>query len=277
MSTELDTLGGVSQGELEALRKAQQEDMVDDTSFTTPILKVCQSLTDEVKSGDAEEGEFFNTLTGESYGNIVEFVVAYYQPGRAMSVKGGGYFTSVAEDLIPERWAPAVGPEFVGTRFDEHPDAEEQFKKRVNAGEHKWESGPKISTTYNYTGLVIPSSEFLEEDEDPEPLPVRLTFKRIDKDAHRKIKTLKEATSLRNKDFWSVVFQFSTEVKPYGSYTPYVVKVKKSRASTQEEQAQALHLALAVRAGRTQANEEASIESRASSASDDEPSDGLPV
>jgi hypothetical protein len=262
-STDLDTLG-VSSAELEALRQQQQEDMENELLFQTPILKLCQSLTNEVQSGDAEEGEFFNTLTGESYGNQVDFIVAYYQRGRAMSLKDGRYFVSIAEDLIPESWADAVGEEFVGTRFDEHPDAEEQYRARVQRKEHEWGSGPPISTTFNYTGLVIPSADAVGEEnqEDVEPLPVRLTFARITKDAHTKIQSLKKATSLRNKDFWAVVFTLTTEVKSYGRFNPYIVKVKKGRDTTPDEQQQALQLALAVAGGRVQSNEEASAEDR---------------
>lgn len=272
-STELDTLG-VSSAELDALRQQQQEDMEGELLFQTPILKLCQSLTNEVQSGEAEEGEFFNTLTGESYGTQVDFIVAYYQRGRAMSLKDGRYFVSIGEDLIPESWADAVGQEFVGTRFDEHPDAEEQYRARVQRKEHEWNSGPAISTTYNYTGLVIPSADAVGEEnqEDVEPLPVRLTFARITKDAHTKIQSLKKATSLRNKDFWAVVFTLTTETKSYGRFNPYIVKVKKGRSTTDNEQAQALQLALAVAGGRVQSNDEVASEDRpgpSASASDD--------
>jgi hypothetical protein len=163
---------------------------------------------------------------------------------------------SISQDLIPEAWADAVGEEFVGTRFDEHPDSEEQFRRRVNAGEHEWGKGPLITTTYNYTGLVLPSAvEGEGESEEPEILPVRLTFKRTTKDAHQKIMSLKRATNLRNKDFWAVVFHMETESKSYGRNDAFIVKVKKGRPTTPEEQEQAIQLALAVAGGRVSANE----------------------
>lgn len=238
--------------EVDALIQSQDEEF-SDSVFQTPILKVCQSLTKEVKAGDAEPGDFYNTLTAEDYGKSVQFIVSHPQRGRAHSMKDGRYLTAIGQDLIPESWKDLVGEEFVGTRFDEYPDAEEQYKARVNAGEIEWGSGPKISTTYNYTGLVIPPAL---DDEEPEPMPVRIGFLRTTKPAHDKLQTLKKAT-LRNKPFWAVVFELSTAVKTSGRHESFVVNVKKVRDSTPEEQQQATELALAVTRGNTRTNEDA--------------------
>lgn len=234
---------------------ASQEDDLGDVQFQTPILKVCQSLTKEVKEGDAEAGEFLNTLTGESYGTMVDFIVAYFQRGRAASGKDGRYYVAIAQDTIPESWKDLVGEEFVGTPFDEYPDAEEQYKKRVNAGEIEWGKGPQVSTTYNYTGLVIPPG--LEgELEDPEPMPVRISFLRSTKPAHDKLMTLKRAL-LRNKPFWNVVFTLSTTAKSFGRNDAFVVNVKKVRDTTDAEQLLAVEVAQAVVGGRVRDNAEA--------------------
>ena len=228
----------------------QQEDEFGDTPLQTPILKVCQALTKEVKEGDAEPGEFLNTLTGESLGTKVEFIVAMAQRGRAASGKDGRYYVAIGTDVFPESWADLVGEEFVGTPFDEHPDAEEVYKARVNAGEIEWGKGPLISTTYNYTGLVLP------EDEEDEPQPVRISFLRSTKSAHDKLQTLKRAT-LRNKPFWEVVFSLETAEKTFGRNSAYIVNVKKSRPTTDAEKALAVEVALAVQGGRTHGNDEA--------------------
>lgn len=233
---------------------ASQEDDLGDVQFQTPILKVCQGLTKEVKEGDAEAGEFLNTLTGESYGTAVDFIVAYFQRGRAASGKDGRYFVAIAQDTIPESWKDLVGEEFVGTPFDEYPDAEEQYKKRVNAGELEWGRGPQVSTTYNYTGLVLPPP--LEgDDEEIEPMPVRISFLRSTKGAHDKLMTLKKAT-LRNKPFWNVVFTLSTASKAFGRNETYIVNVKKGRDTTDAEQLLAVEVAQAVVGGRTRDNAE---------------------
>lgn len=237
---------------------AQQEDVLDEGSFQVPILKLCQALTKEVKEGDAEPGEFLNTLTSESYGTSIQFIAALFQEGRSTSVKSGGYRNAIEQDLIPDDavWIEAVGEEFVGTRFDEHPDAEEMYKKAVNAGEFDWGKGPKISTTYNYTGLVV--LEALEddaEDEGPALMPVRISFQRSTKGAHDKIKTLKRSL-LRNKPLWDVVFDFSTQTKAFGRNDSFIVNVKKARTSTTEERKFAAELAVAANAGRVSDNAE---------------------
>lgn len=233
---------------------AQQEENLGDVAYRVPILKLCQALTKEVKEGDAEAGDFLNTLTGESYGNEVDFIVSYYQPGRAASGKDGRYYVSIEDDHIPESWSDLVGAEFVGTRFDEYPDAEEEYKRRVNAGEIEWAKGPLISTTYNYTGLVItPALE--GSDEEPQLMPARVTFKRTTKSAHEKLRMLKDSL-LRNKAYWDVVFTLSTAAKSFGRNDAYIVNVKKNRDTTADEKQFAVEVAQAVIAGRTRDNSE---------------------
>lgn len=245
------------QAEIEAILAAQdQEEASGPITFQTPILKVCQALTKEVKAGDAEAGEFLNTLTGESYGTSVEFIPSFFQFGRAGSNKTGRYFVAIGTDVFPEHWKDLVGEEFVGTRFDEHPDAEEQYKHRVNTKQIEWGKGPLISTTYNYTGLVIPAA-VEGEDEVVEPLPVRISFLRSTKGAHDKLQTLKKATRLRHKPWWDSAFQLSTESKSFGRNDSFIVNVKRLRDTTEDEKLSAVELAQAVMAGRTVDNAEA--------------------
>lgn len=248
-----------TQDATQAIMAAQEEESAEIT-VRVPILKVCQGLTAEVKAGDAEAGEFLNTLTGESLGTKVEFIVAYYQPGRSASdKKSGRYYVSVGESLIPESWADLVGEEFVGTPFDEYPDAEEQYKARVNRGDIEWGSGPLVSTTYNYTGLVVvPVLDDEGKDTGETDLqPVRIGFLRTTKSAHEKIQMLKKA-ALRNRPFWDIVFEFSTKEREFGRNSAFVVNVKQSRRTNDEEKALAVEVAQAVLGGRVDANEEAS-------------------
>lgn len=241
--------------EIEALL-AQQNAEYDalPNTLQVPILKVAQQGTKEVKSGDSEAGDFVSTLTGESMGTSVDFIVAYFQAGRSVSDRDHGYKNAIGTDTIPDTdyWKQVLGAEFVGTRWDEHPDAEEQYKLRVNNGDIKWGKGPLISTTYNYTGLVIPS-QIEGDDEEPEPMVSRITFLRSTKAAHDKLRNLKNGT-FRNQPFWDYVFALSTAVKTFGSNDSYIVNVKKGRQTTPEEKAMALELAMAVAQGRTADN-----------------------
>lgn len=235
---------------MQALMAAQEDDLTEVT-FRTPIIKICQATTREVKEGDAEAGEFLYTLTGDSLGTQIDFIIAYFQKGRSVSTKSGGYRNAIGTDVIPDDpiWREAVGEAFIGTRFDEYPDAEEQYKDRVNSGEiEKWGSGPQVSTTYNYTGLVITDSL---EDEDDEVLylPGRMSLLRSTKSAHDKVQQIKQST-MRHKAFWDVTWQFSTQIKEFGRNTSFIVNAKKGRATTPDEVAQAVELAQAVVGGR---------------------------
>lgn len=257
VSTISDTntdLAVTREAELEALL-AQQETEFSSAVIDVPILKVGQSLTTEVKAGDAEEGEFINSLTGEGLGNKIGFIVAYYQEGRFMADKSGKA-VSAFTDLIPERWEPFVGPQWVGSPFTEHPDAEEQFKAAVDRKDREWGSGPPISTTRNFTGYAIVPS--LDPEDEELLIPVRLSLKRGDNRAADKFRQLKDMYRLRA--FWDMTFDLSTRIKTYGKHETYVVSVKAGRATTDEERLQAVALAQQVVANRVRDNLESDAE-----------------
>lgn len=240
----------------EALIAAQQAE-VDDSgvSFRVPILKVGQPLTKEVQNGDAEVGEFINTLTGDGLGDKVTFIVAYYQKGRFGSDKATNRAYTAFDTAIPKAWADFVGEEWVGTPFDEFPDAEERFKARVNAKEIEWGHGPKVSTTHNYTGLVVLPQE---EDEEGEPQysPVRLSLKRTDMPAVQKFTQVQKAL-LRGKPWYEIVFNLNVYSKSFTKGPAYLVDPKPGRKTTTLEREDALSLAFNVQAGRVEAQESA--------------------
>lgn len=226
---------------------AAQEAEYDNDTLSTPILKVGQALTAEVTAGDAEAGEFINTLTGETLGDAVEFIVSYYNKGRFASKDNRAYVAFGSE--IPDTWADLVGEEWIGSPFAEHPDAEETYKQRVNDKEIEWGKGPLISTTHNFTGYVIGE----DEDGDADYQPVRLSLKRTDKKAAEKINTL-HRMKLRNKPKWDAVLSLATAKKAFGRYESFIIdpaKIKIVRDTTPEEKALGAELALAVSAGRT--------------------------
>lgn len=241
-NTEVDVVA-----ETAAAIAAQQAQEFEGLQVQTPILKIAQGLTAEVKAGDAEAGDFINSMSGESLGPQVEFIPAAFQKGRAFALKGGRYFVAIATDIIPDSWEDAVGKEFVGTRFDEHPDAEEVFKARVNRGEIKWESGPKIDTTFNFTGFVfVPPIE--DSDEEGHWDPVRIAFKRTTKSAADRIVQLHKMGRLQA--MWDQTYVLNTKEKAYGNNTSFIVEVKKGRPTTNEERLDAAELATATFAGR---------------------------
>lgn len=243
---------GMTQDEYDALVQQQEGEFSPDL-LRTPILKIGQGLTREVQSGDADAGEFIDTVRGEGIGDKIGFIVAYYQQGRFAADRDTGRAYSAFGETIPEHWEPYVGVEFVGTRFDEHPDADEQYKAAVNRKEFEWGQGPKISTTHNFTGYSITDS--VDED-DPDPIfsPARLSLKRSDVPVVAKWMTLRRSF-LRNKPFWEVVFDLSTEKNTYKKGQAYNLVVKVGRKTTPEEKMLAVELASAVAAGRVVDNQ----------------------
>lgn len=228
---------------------AQQQGEFSGDSYSVPILKVGQPLTKEVVAGDADAGEFINTLTGEGLGDQLEFIVSYYQKGRAAADRDSGRYYVAFGDTIPEAWGDLVGEDFVGQRFDEFPDAEEVYKKRVNAKEIKWGKGPLVSTTHNYTGLAVVSAIEGSDDED-ELQPVRLTLKRTDVPAAKKINSLYRMSFGRNRPFYDKTFVLKTSKKDFAQGSAFLVQPALGRDTTADERALASQLALATSGGR---------------------------
>lgn len=242
----------VREAEELALAQAQEAEFEGDDNLSVPILKIGQPLTKEVQEEEAEVGEFINTLTGEAITGPVEFIVAYYNRGRFASDKESGRAYVAFGDTIPDAWSELVGEEFVGTPFAEYPDAEEKYKERVNNDEIEWGSGPLVSTTHNYTGLLVVQP--YEEDGEVERKPVRLSLQRTNMPAVRKFNTIKRMV-LRNKPFWDVAFELSSYGKPFKKGKAYLLNVKSGRKTTADEREDAKNLALAVVGGRVQAND----------------------
>lgn len=262
MSQELEVRSAEEQ-ELIAAQNAELEGV----SFQVPIIKIGQPLTREVQNGDAEVGEFINTLSAEGLGDAVDFIVAYYNQGRFASDKDSGRAYTAFDSVIPASWAELVGEEFVGTPFVEYPDAEERYKERVNNKEIEWGKGPLVSTTHNYTGLVITSPEE-DSDDEPEYSPVRLSLQRTNMPAVRKFTQVQRAM-LRNKPFYDIVFNLTTYEKSFAKGRAYLLNPKPGRKTTAEERTDALQLALAVRGGRVAANDDAVADAAPAAAAPD--------
>ena len=241
----------ISPDELAALQ-AQQESEFGDDVLSVPILKIGQPLTKEVQAEQAEAGEFINTLTGDGVGTKIGFIVSYYQKGRFAADRDSGRAYVAFGDEIPASWSDLVGEEFVGTPFDEYPDAEETYKERVNRKEIPWGKGPLVSTTHNFTGLALVDS--VDPDEEPELQPVRLSLQRTNMPAVRRILSLKRA-AMRNRPFWDQVFDLGTEKKQFDRGAAHLLTVKLGRPTTSEERAVAAEVAVTVAAGRVVDNQ----------------------
>jgi hypothetical protein len=237
----------------------QQDEEFDDEPLNIPLLKIGESLTKEVQdeNNPAQAGEFINSLTGEPLGKTVDFIIAYYQKGRLATDKKTNRTYVAFGDTIPEQWKDFVGESFVGTPFTEYPDAEEQFKERVNSGAIEWGTGPKVSTTYNYTGLALVPVR--DEDDQPtdefELQPCRISLKRANTASHRKIRDLKRMSLRPPKMFWDRVFNFSLEKKGFTSGSAHILKASLGRATNDDEKQMATELAVAVAAGRVHDNQ----------------------
>jgi hypothetical protein len=250
-------LQGVSDEDLAALRAAQDNE-IDADLIQTPILKIGQPLTREVQNDLAEPGDFIDSLTGDSLGSKIEFIVADYKKGRFATDNESGLTRVAFGKVVPESWAELsfIGEENVGVPFPELDDAEERYKARANAGEIEWGKGPRVSTTHNFTGLVVVDG--LEDDDDAELRPVRLSLQRTNMPAVRKILTFYQA-KLRRTAWWDQAFDLATEKKTFNKGSAYLLVPRLGRVTLPHERQAAAELALAVLAGRVEDNAEAAV------------------
>ena len=232
---ESQELTPAEQAELDVAKGAVQG--LDDEQLTIPVLKIAQQLTAEVTEGDADSGNYVNALTGEDLGQEIEFVVAavykgrFYKRGKKDEDLPGeiGKVYVASEATAPSNWPE----EWAGKPFADIPEAEEQYRVRVQNDEIEWGGGPPIRTTYNFIGFV---------PEDP-GLPLRLTLMRSSAPAARKAITLIKASGVP----WKHVFELDTERRENAERQPYyVASVKRGRQSTAEERAEALRLSQTV-------------------------------
>jgi len=215
---------------------ADNQASADPGDFVIPILKLAQPLTAEVQDGDASAGDFVIAVTRESLGNEIDFVVSGYAKGR--------FRPGDPKKDIPVRAAfnqpivPWPDDPFYGRPFAQHPEAEEVWAAKANAGEIEWGDGPPIRTTYNFTGHVIAADGEAED----EPFPVRLSLMRSNAPAARNWLTILDAV-LRGR-YWDSVFHLTSSKKDFAGGSSYVVNVKKTRATTPQERQRAVQLGL---------------------------------
>lgn len=221
---------------LEAELAAQNQADVDQADIQIPLLKVGQALTREVQDGDASAGEFINSLTREGLGTEIEFIVAGFSKGRFdHGVRGE---TKARKAYNNPKVVPWNDDPFFGQPFTQHPDAEESYSARVNAGDIQWGKGPRISTTYDFTGFVVPEGE-------ERPIPVCLSLMRGGSKQAKKWLTILDSV-LRGR-YWDAVFTVTTVREQNEGNTFYGVIVKQARDTTPQEKMYAVELAQVIR------------------------------
>lgn len=169
--------------ELEALSAEEQalvesiKGNIDSDSMVLPLIKLSHPLSNQVKDGLVEEGNYFNVLTGEDLGSEVPFVVCGIYKGRFFHDEETDRDYSATGPVAPDSWPEA----YRGKAFADIPEAEERWKEDSNNNVHPFGHGPPIATTHNFVGF-IPGDE--------SGLPVRVSLMRSSTPAAKKIKTM---------------------------------------------------------------------------------------
>lgn len=221
-------------GELEQLSPEEAELVaeahaaIDVTKLKVPGVKLANELTQEVKDGLVEEGEWVNSVTGEVYGESFEFIVAAIYNGRFFSDDDGRGYPATG-DVAPDTWPE----EYAGKNFADIPDAEEQWKAAVNANEKEWGKGPPISNTHNFIGYINGQTA----------MPVRLSLQRSSVPAASKMKTI---IALARAP-WDKVFILKSVGASSGRYTYFKADARVGGVPDPELREAAVKLAVAYR------------------------------
>lgn len=219
----------LSEQEEQALAEQIKGD-IDTADIVVPMLKLAQGQSKEVQAGDAEVGDFVNSLTGENFGNRIEFIVADTFSGRFWRDDDDRVHTAQGDTV------PWPDHDCYGKHFADCPDAEETFKEAVNNGEREWGRGPAISTTHNFVGFVV--------GEEGSAVPVRLSLMRTNVPAAQKLKTF---ISRLSRAPWDNVYVLTSEART-GRGKPFVVvTAERGRVAEPVERNAAVQLALSMR------------------------------
>jgi hypothetical protein len=227
----------------EASLVAEAQSAIDVTKLKVPGVKLANELTQEVKDGLVEEGEWVNSVTGESYGEEFDFIVAALYNGRFYSDKDGRAFVATG-DTAPSNWPE----EYAGKKFADIPDAEEQWKAAVNAEKKEWGSGPPISNTHNFIGYINGETA----------MPVRLSLQRSSVPAADKMKTV---IALARAP-WDKVFTLKAVQASSGRYTYFKADSRVAGVPEPELRQKAVDLAVAYRDNNVELTGDAEAESK---------------
>lgn len=219
----------------EAELAAQARSGIRSEDLILPLVKLLQQQSREVTHGDGESGTFLNSLTGESYGEEFEFVIAHTFIGRFYAPDKEERTYVAASAIAPENWPE----EYAGKPFADIPDAEEQWKARANDPEdsHEWGEGPPIQTTRNFIGFEVGNPG----------VPIRLSLKATSTPAARKISSIQQFWPTP----WASTVKLSAGARENKKKQPYYVVEAEQGEQTSPEIREAA-MALAETAGQAQ-------------------------
>jgi hypothetical protein len=185
----------------------------------TPRIDIRQGQSKDVPAG-VELGDFYNTITGVSYGTRIEFLVIEAHKGRFLGGKrspDGKTYAAGDVVTVPDHWPE----QYAGRVFSELPEAQEKYSEAANAGQIEWGKGPAIVDSFNFTGFITKA-----DGEDVEPFPVRFSI-RASNGPNRKAGSKAGALLRGLPNLWSKALVFaSDEAQNKGGDEFYVTVVE---------------------------------------------------
>lgn len=226
----------VKLSEQEAAVAAQIQADISDDDLVIPQLKLAQGQSDSVVKGDAEAGDWVIPLTGENFGQEIDFVVVDTFRGHFWRDEDDNAH-GTQEELVPWSEHPCYGQP-----FSQCGEAEEKFREDVNAGVHEWGDGPAISETVNFIGFVV-------GPDGGSDVPVKLSLMRKAKQPANKLLTYIKRMS---KTPWERAYKVGVSKLTKGRYSYFVPDIDRGREATVDERSAAVNLALSIRRDQVQ-------------------------
>jgi len=217
----------VTPDEMYGLEGLEREDI------TLPRIKLLQAMSDEVSNNNASPGEWFNTLSGQSYGSSFEFVPISVWKSRT-------YFSENRDDTPICRSTDSF------TSIDGHKCLIECPHDK--AWDWKDEVPPLCTLSYNY--LVVPLVD---------PFPAVVTLMKSSFKAGKALNTLLMAARC---PVWFWVYEFYSVKQSNNKGTFHIATVKKkvvdgkSVTSNDEMRQLAEHFYRMAKAGRIETDNE---------------------
>jgi hypothetical protein len=186
-------------------------DTLDSTDFTIPRVRLLQSVSAEVQEGLAKPGTLKNSLTGEEYGDRLDFVpVLVFKSRIRFDVK----------ELKCRSNDAVTGVGDPGGACAECPYAE--------WGENR--EAPECAVVYNYPSII------LDANGQSDGMPVAVSLMRTSTPAAKKLNTMLKF------DPKGSVYELFTEKRENEKGKFYVFSVRKKRALTPQERQAVLEL-----------------------------------
>lgn len=181
-----------------------------------PRLRLLQSLSSEVESGNLKAGMYFNTLTEKAFPTI-EIIPLSLMLSRVLFNK---------DDMKGAPLARTMDMDFCN-----HPDHHDGPVPVAVCDHTKWVGGkpPVYSLVYNYP-FITP------EDVNKNGLPTVLSIGKASTPAALKMNTL-VSSRIPPTPFWNDVWALSAYQKKFSKGTTYLIQLKHVRETTAEERA----------------------------------------